>query len=301
MKKVLCFLILCFGFIEIYAQDFEWMTSLDVAKRMALTQDKMLFVMWEEAALDLQTITIRVADNKYVTVDVDENDNVDQVIWEHFVPVKLSERHYEELYLKIKGKRKLNYINKFNDDSVKIMDANGNILNTKVVEQFYTHIDLYDILDKYALNTFFINSELRNYSQVKNFATTFRLASKYMDYASLQSKIIEKELLGLSLIYLNEAKELLNTVKQEDRMAFAQKCELLRIYQYAVTDKPRRILRELKRLDQEQIYDVNESKFNFLNYLAYSLLEDEEEIAAWKSKVSLVDLKKGEFITNRNL
>ena len=300
MRGVIFFLMMNLS-MSVFSQDLDWMTSLDIAKKMALTQNKMLFVMWEEAVYDLEAMTFQNDAGQYITVNFQEDDNINAIIWEHFVPVRLNETHYEDLYSEIKGKRKLNYINKFNDDSVKIMDANGNILNTSVVEQDYRHVFLFELIEKYSLNTFYLNKDLRNYAEVKNFITTFRLSSKYMDYAILQNKAIEKELIGLSLVYLEEAKQLLNNPEQENRQAFEQKCEMLRIFQYAITGKPRRVLRELKKLSKERIYDINESWYNYLNYVAYSLLEDEENIALWKSKVSLVDLKKAELIISKNL
>ncbi|WP_353778761.1 hypothetical protein [Winogradskyella sp. 3972H.M.0a.05] len=299
MKRIVLLLIMSLS-ISTFGQESEWMTSLDIAKRLALTQNKMLFVMWEQAASDLQTITFKDANGNTIIVSARGNNSANEVIWEHFVPVKLSETNYEKLFLEIKEKRRLGYISKFNDDSVKIMDTNGNILNAKFNIQDYSNVDLSYLIDKYALNTYYINKELRNYAEVKNFTTTFRLASKYMDYAIFQSSAVENEIIDLALIYLDEAKQLLGDVDEDKRLAFAQKCELQRVYQYTVVNRPRKILRELNRLSKEEIYSINQSMFNFLNYISHRLLKDEEEAELWKSKVSLLDLKKSELIITKN-
>ena len=50
IRRVL--LILMFGIISALCPAQEWINSLDVAKRLAFIQDKMLLVMWEDSTLD---------------------------------------------------------------------------------------------------------------------------------------------------------------------------------------------------------------------------------------------------------
>ena len=59
MKKAV-FLFFLISFTFNFCQSQEWMNSLDVAKRLALVQDKMLFVVWEntEEVYDLEEIEL---------------------------------------------------------------------------------------------------------------------------------------------------------------------------------------------------------------------------------------------------
>src|SRR5210317_469364 len=123
-KKIFCLFFL-FTFINIgFAQD--WMDSFEVAKRLALTQNKMLFVMWEDAyRRPFPDFLEDDKGNLYFVKDIFNNEFINSKIWEYFVPVILKESQHAILYNKIKGKRSLTYINKFNDDFIKIMNVNG--------------------------------------------------------------------------------------------------------------------------------------------------------------------------------
>ena len=79
-----------------------------------------------------------------------------------------------------------------------------------------------------------------------------------------------------------------------------QKCDLFKKEEYLILNKPKKVLRHLKKLDITEIDKINQSLFSFLNYAAFKLLKDEENAALWKSKVSLVDLKKTKLIININ-
>ena len=53
-------------------------------------------------------------------------------------------------------------------------------------------------------------------------------------------------------------------------------------------------------MDAENIESSNEALVNFLYYTAYSILKDEKNIELWKTKVSLLNLKKAQMIININ-
>lgn len=110
-----------------------WMTNLEIAQRLAMVQNKMLLMVWEETTSYQYPVLVR--DEKGRTIFINnlfEDEYISPLIWEHFVPVIVSEHKYAELYGKIKGRRSQRYIDKFNDDSIKIMDVNGNIINTEI-------------------------------------------------------------------------------------------------------------------------------------------------------------------------
>jgi hypothetical protein len=153
----------------------EWFTSFDVAKRLALVQNKMLFVLWEESMDYSYPLLFNNDKGNLMVVDLSENDSLDPIIWEHFIPVLLPESRYVDFINKAKGRR-VRYTDKLNDDSIKIMDVNGNILNLD--DAFETEQNLSVLIKKYALNTTFLQQDLNNYSKNVNITSAFNLASK---------------------------------------------------------------------------------------------------------------------------
>lgn len=299
MKKiVLSFVILTASLQLCQAQ--EWMSSLDVAKRLAAVQNKMILMMWEDSAV--MPFPVKVFDNNGRVIfveDMFENESINTLIWEHFIPVLVSESNYDELYSQIKGKRSQRYIDKFNDDSIKIMDVNGNILNTDLIEDQY--LNMTSLIMTYYLDTSFLKFELMNYSQEQNFVTAFRLASKYIDTAALANDEVRAEMIDLSNIYLKEADTYLEEESMEDKVALQQKSELLKLLQDLILNHPKRVLRKLKKIESSQIDSSNESLVALLYFVSYRLTNDEKNASVWRSKLSLVNLKKATQIININL
>jgi len=291
------FVILLFTVNLSYSQ--AWMTSLDIAQKLATVQNKMVLMVWEETTK--YPYPVLVKDDKGRTLFVNnlfEDEDLSPLIWEHFVPVIVSEDQYADLYLKIKGKRKKNYIDKFNDDSIKIMDINGNILNVPDFSEDYPNIT--ELIKTYALNTKFLALELLGFKKEKSFYSAYYLASKYIDFALYADEKIRPELINLANIYLDEALTLLENDISEDKLSLKQRVELLKIQEYLILKRPKKLLRQLKKIDPENVDDTNKTFVAFLYYTAYSILEDESNIEVWKSKVSLVNLKKAQMIINLN-
>lgn len=297
MKKlVLLTIIVILSLNTLQAQ--EWFTSFDVAKRLALVQDKMLLVMWQNT-LDYPYPVRLVGDNGVsVVVDLNENDEVNRLIWEHFVPVILLESSYEELYNEAKKTRNVLYLDKLKDDSIKIMDVNGNILNVKA--NIAEVENLSQIINDYGLKTTFLKHELNNYSRDKNVTTAFNLASKYLDFAVYVPEKVREDIIDLADIYFNEAKGYLANSDLKNKIGFLQRLEFLDIEKLLILGNPNKARRLLKRIDDTDIDIANQTLYNFLNYTAFVLLEQEPEAALWKDKLSAIDLKKAELIVNIN-
>lgn len=297
MKKIVLVVLVFLFSINSFSQ--EWMTSLDVAKRLARVQNKMLFVMWEDAIdYEFPIIYKREGSVMQLNTDLLRDEEINQIIWENFVPVLLYESTYEDLFNKIKDKRSDKYIKKFQDDGIKIMDTNGNILNTGYfsVEPF----NFSNFVKRYGLNTSFLKAQLENYLVKEDFYASLRLGSKYLDYAILVNKKTREEVTDLAIIYINEAMTRLKGEDFENKPGFNQKCELLKLKKHLILDNPRKVLRYLKKVEPTSIDKVNESIHAFLYYTSYKLIKDEKKAALWKSKVSLVDLKKAQLIINNN-
>lgn len=292
-KTILYFLVFFIGILNCNSQ--EWFTSFDVAKRLALVQNKMLFVMWEESTEYPFQIFINDEKGNTIVSDMFEDESVNRLIWEYFIPVKISEFLYDELYQKAMG-RGISYLNVLNGDDVKIMDINGNILNLKWNSEMGFHLTKF--IKKYALNTSFVNQELIIYNSEKNLNSAFNLGAKYLDFAMYVDKNIKVEVLGLAKIYFDESEAFLNEVDVDYKTAFLQKLGLLKIKEDLILNKSRRAARLLKKFPIDELKDVNRNLYNFLNYTTFKVLGEEEQAILWKEKVSAIDLKKAVQIIN---
>lgn len=294
MKKIILIVLISLGSFAV-GHSQEWMTSLDVAKNLAFVQDKLLFVIWEDASFESYPVLIRDEKGNSFVDDLFANEGLNELIWDHFVPVIISEYQYPELYQDIKGRRSQLYIDKFNDDTIKIMDVNGNIINTSMA--YYDYLDIIKFISKYAINTNFLKAELANYRERKDFNTTYRLASKYTDFAILAGDDVRGEIIKLSNYYLQEAKEF---IPNESSKELEEKIELQKLKQTLVLGRPKKVLRQLKRMNADAIDVSNEPLVAFLYFTAYSVLKDETKASVWRSKVSLVNLKKANLIVKIN-
>lgn len=299
MKKIiLCSMILLATSQLCVSQ--EWLTSIEAAKRIALVQDKFLFVMWENATeIPYPFIMNDGRGNEVVFDNLFSHENINKVIWDYFVPVKMDETLYAELYDHIKETRPRSYLTQFEDDNIKIMDMNLNILNTSFSPEAY--FNLSDFIGTYALSTSFLNAELHNYAEQQDFSTSYRLASKYMDYAILVNDNVRKDVINLALVYLDEADRYLLESSTGNKSNYEQKISLLRASQYLLQDRPRKVLRLLKKFDATHIEAMNDGLFAFLHYSAYRLKNDHENAELWKSKVSSSDIRKAQLITKLHL
>ncbi|MFB9054878.1 hypothetical protein ACFFVB_17475 [Formosa undariae] len=288
MKRVLFFISFCFFISTSFAQ--EWLTSLDVGERLALVQNKLLVVVWENSYYDGASAYVNTSDGKRVFIEeMYESPEIDSLLWAHFVPVVLSENEYPRLYDEIKKTRSMGYIDKFHDESLKVMDSNGNIINTTQDMQL---LNLSEFILKYSMDTSFLNSKMLNYKSEKNFYSAFYLASSYMDFAFFANNDVRPELVDLSAIYLDEASEFLKDDKSDNKPMLEQRVDLLEIQKELLLQDPKKVLRKLKRIKVSEVAKQNLNLRAFLYYSAYKMLQDEENASVWQSEVSLLDLKK---------
>ncbi|NND25344.1 MAG: hypothetical protein HKO00_04880 [Flavobacteriaceae bacterium] len=296
-KTVLLLLLFCSTTNPCLSQ--EWMTSLEVAKSLARVQNKMLFVMWEGSTSYDFPVVYTDENGIGYTTDLFQDESINEAIWDYFVPVLLPEWAYDDLFKEIENRRSDKYINIFQNDGIKIMDVNGTILNTGNFNM--DPFNIVEFIRRYRLKTSFIKAQLINYNKKKNFNTAFALGSKYLDFAILVDKTVRKEVTELSSVYLNESKILLKQDSTENKEKFIKRFELLDLKKDLILNRPRKVLRRLKKIDESSIDTMNNSLFAFLYYTSYALTKNEKKAELWKSKVSLVDLKKAEMIINNNL
>ncbi|NNE33437.1 MAG: hypothetical protein HKN40_13835 [Winogradskyella sp.] len=276
-----------------------WMTDLDIAQKLASVQNKMVLMVWEETTN--YQYSVYVNDDYGRTIFINNlftDETISPLIWKHFVPVIVSELQYADLYAKIKGRHKQSYIDKFNDDSIKIMDINGYILNTGYMPEDFQNITT--LIEKYAFNTGYLSPDLNNYKNEKDFYSRYYLASKYLDIALYVDKRVRPEIIDLSNIYLNEANRLIVLEPVENQRALKQRCELLKVQEHLIVRRPKKVLRQLKRIDEKSIATSNIPFVAFLYYSAYMSLGETENAEEWKTKNSSVNLKKAEMLINLN-
>lgn len=275
----------------------EWFTSIDIAKKLALVQDKMLFVVWEESFDYDYPISYTNDNGDLIITDLSIDKSLDSFIWEHFIPVILHDSEYGKLIKEAEG-RGARYIAKLNDDSIKIMDINKNILNVKTSFEYEQNLSI--LINNYSLRTKFIKQDLANYSQHKNLTTSFNLGSKYIDFGLFVEEDTREEIMGLANIYFNEARNYLAKDSSENKAAYLQRIDLLEIKEYLILDNARKTKRLLKKMKESGIDEKNNSLFSFLNYTTFMLLKDEENANVFKDNVSDVNLKKAKLILNIN-
>ena len=277
----------------------EWMKNLEVAQALATVQNKMVLMVWEETTSYQYPVIVKDSKGRTILINnLFEDEDVSPLIWEHFVPVIVSEYRYADLYEKIKDKRSQKYMDKFNDDSIKIMDINGNILNVDYLTEELQNITT--LIERYSINTAFISQELKDYKQDKNFYSAYFLASKYLDLSMYVNKDVREDVVELSNIYIEEAKRLVGKEKQDEQEALLQRCDLLELHEELLLKRPKKVIRQLKRLKEEEIVESNKPFIAFLYYTAYMSDYKSEEAEEWKSQISSVNLKKAQLIINLN-
>jgi len=256
----------------------------------------MLFVIWDDALQTPYYIEVIDENGKKMFVDLTRNEEANKIIWDYFIPVLMPESEYGELLNKAKNIRGTNYLSKLEDDSIKIMDVNGAILNSHYSQQTFDNLNT--LIELYGLNTSFLNPYFNNYLQKANFTTTFILASKYLDFAIFNSSQTRLDLVSLADGYLEEARIFLPESDLDNQSAFLQKLELFKIKELLISNQPKKAKRLLKRFNVSGIAEINKGLFVFLNYTTFMLLEDEESAGIWTEQLSAVDLKRANQIIN---
>lgn len=300
MKKNIVLIGLFFCTLLGFSQTESWMTSLEVAKRLARTQDKPILMVWEEATSYPLPVAVVAEDGRKVVVEnLFSSIELNKILWEYFVPVKVGELLYEDMYNEIKDHSKKSYINMFNNDSLKVLDANGTIIGTSGA--FTELLNFTNFITIYAMDSSFLKQELVNYDRDTNFYSAFYLGSKYIDYSVFMQSNLRSQILDVADIYLAEAEVLLeNDPELKDMVDLKERLFLTRLVQDLVKNNSRRVLRHLNKMDTTAMTGANKSLLNFLYYTAYRLRNDKEGFKNLESEISLSDLRQAQQIVNIN-
>jgi len=294
MKKIVLALFLSL-FLTNVSWSQEWLTSFKFAKRLAIMEDKMILAVWENSSIHTYPVFIEDSKGNKYQVRLFEDENATKLVWEYFVPVIISENNYDDLAAEYLTDKNNQYKDRFNDDFLKVMDPNGNIINTGFQDE-YGILNLTTLIRNYALNISFLKPEINNYFDNKSFSSAFRLTIKYLDFATYAKEDIKKELVNLSDIYMLEASNMLVESDYDNKPALRQKIELLELNKDLILGKHRKVFRALKKIEASSIDKINLSLYAFLQYTSLRGIGKIEASLKWQEQVKQNDLNKVKFL-----
>lgn len=279
----------------------QWYTSLEFAKTKATLENKMILMIWEDATQIPYPVAVDSDDGKTVLVNnLFENEALYDLLYLNFVPVIVSENVYSDWYYSIKDKRSYEYMVQFDDQNFKVLDAVGNILNTNEPLNIFVgdYFRLTKFIERYALNTAFIKQELSNYNNAPDFYSAYFLADKYLDFTVFNQKKIRGELLKLFDIYLKEARLFISETQDP---TLWQRCDLLELKKDLVLNRPRKVLRQLKKLETETIDKENDSFVALLYYISHRLKGDMDKANQYEGDLNGLQRKVANSIVAINI
>ena len=258
------FLVIALLFSSNLVKADNWLYSLEHAKKMAIATNKLILVdFWASwcgpcKKMDSESWSkdeIKELMNNYVSVQID----IDK---------------YNEI------------ANKYNVRGIPyifIMDPNG-----KVIYQHMSYMNksqVKKLLNKYALNTSFLQKDYLIYNKNINSNSSFRLAQSYQNYSIYLDENIRIDFLKLSIDYLKEVKKFL---KRENRnnISMNQRIELIGIQEKLIRGDYSKCVKELnKSFREEKIDEKNRSLFYFISYVASRGVNDTENSEDWFEKL----------------
>lgn len=269
MKRLtLTLLIFFFTFNLMYSNN--WMYSLDDAKKMAITTNRLVLVdFWASWCGPCK----RMDSESWSKEEV-------QLLMGNYVSVKIDIDKYPDIAEKY-DVRGIPY--------VFILDGNGKVVYKNM--SYKTKSQLMVLLKKYAINTSFLSKDLVNYYKQESFSSAFRLGYKYQDLALRLDKEIKSDFLNVSDDYFDESKKQLKESSLKNKDGFLQKIDLYEIQSLLILDKTKRALKELNKIEINDLDESNASLYNFLAYTIHKQLND-DEVAIWEEKMEESDKQK---------
>ena len=246
MKKVIVAILIFLSFGQTVKAD-NWLDDLEAAKKMALATNKLILVdFWATWCGPCK----KMDSESWSKEDV-------KGLMNSYVPVKIDIDDKKQLasQYNVKG---IPYIF--------ILDGNGKIVYQSM--SYKPKSQVINLLETYALSTQFLNKELISYYNKQNFVTAYRLATKYHDYSLYLSEDLRKDFLKTADYYFDEASDYLSNGEMTKKEALEEKIEFYDIQKELLLKNPKKAIRLLSKIEEENVSKMNKTFFPFLHYAA---------------------------------
>lgn len=273
MKKIIIFLlILCSN--SLFAT--TWYTNFENARKVAITTNKLIIVdFWATWCGPCKKMDSEVWSDTEIQKKMGS-----------FVPLKID--------LDIKR----NLANRFNVKAIPyifIIDGNGEIVFQS--RGYMDKQETLEMLETYALNTNFLQTEAIQYYKNPTYVTALRLSQKYLDYSLFVDQNVNRDILNLSSIYLREAEKLTDKDQSNYKM-IDQKIELLEANIDLYQNNYRKLNRYLERkIEDDELKQSNWAIYSFLNYCSAVEQDQQDLVIKWKKE--LINSKNGDVYITR--
>jgi len=241
----------------------KWTYSLEDAQKMALASNKLILVdFWAVWCGPCK----RMDNESWSKEDIG-------LLADNYIPVRVDIDHYAEIARKydVKG---IPYIF--------ILDGNGEIIYQQM--SYMGRSQLSKVLEKFALNTSFMQRDLINYYKKINSTTSYRLAQAYQNYAIYLNENVSSYFSAMASKYFIKTKRYLKS-ENKNNPVLNQKIALYEIQNVLIRDNYKKCFKILKKkFKEDKIESTNKKLYYFLNYVASKGLE-EKESELWLSKL----------------
>ncbi|WP_299002591.1 thioredoxin family protein [uncultured Tenacibaculum sp.] len=263
MKKIILSIVFFAAVIQ-QSNATQWMTSFEDAKKLSIATNKLIVIdfwaTWCKPCIEMES-------NTWNQPEIQE-------LLNGFVPLKID----IDVFRKVSNKYSANRI-----PYVLIVDANGEVIYNET--GYKDKNQMLKVLKKYAINTSALQSDYASFNKEPNAEAAMSIAEKYYDTSIYVNDDVENDYMNLASNYLRMVKKL--STKKEYKEKYEQKADLLDdAYRLLLRGKNEKVLEVLKdKFKESEIASENKGLFDFMHFVAYKKLEDNENAKLWYDKL----------------